>query len=92
MFSYQQIDKYITKIRQILKDNGILFLKCFSDKEPREEGPYKFSQGEIWLYLEMNCIYIQGLRSLSLASMKSMLSYVLYRSVKDVGVLSYLCS
>jgi hypothetical protein len=30
-----------------LKDNGILFLKCFSDKEPRQEGPYKFSQGEI---------------------------------------------
>jgi hypothetical protein len=27
-----------------LKDNGILFLKCFSDKEPRQEGPYKFSQ------------------------------------------------
>ena len=38
---------YITKIRQILKDNGLLFLKCFSDKEPRHEGPYKFSQGEI---------------------------------------------
>jgi hypothetical protein len=30
-----------------LKDKGILFLKCFSDKEPRQEGPYKFSQGEI---------------------------------------------
>src|ERR671929_997786 len=39
--------RYIAKIRQILKDNGILFLKCFSDKEPRQEGPYKFSQGEI---------------------------------------------
>ena len=39
--------RYITKIRQILKDNGILFLKCFSDKEPRQEGPYKFSQAEI---------------------------------------------
>jgi SAM-dependent methyltransferase len=36
--------RYITKIKQILKDNGILFLKCFSDKEPRQEGPYKFSQ------------------------------------------------
>jgi cyclopropane fatty-acyl-phospholipid synthase-like methyltransferase len=35
--------KYISKIKQTLKDNGILFLKCFSDKEPREEGPYKFS-------------------------------------------------
>jgi SAM-dependent methyltransferase len=35
--------KYISKIKQILKDNGILFLKCFRDKEPRQEGPYKFS-------------------------------------------------
>ena len=35
--------KYINKIKQILKDNGILFLKCFSDKEPIQEGPFKFS-------------------------------------------------
>jgi SAM-dependent methyltransferase len=37
--------KYISKIKQILKKEhkGILFLKCFSDKEPRQEGPYKFS-------------------------------------------------
>jgi SAM-dependent methyltransferase len=40
--------KYIRKIKQILKDdNGILFLKCFSDKEPRQEGPYKFSPERI---------------------------------------------
>ena len=40
--------KYINKIHQILKkQNGMLFLKCFSDKEPRQEGPYKFSQNEI---------------------------------------------
>ena len=39
--------KYITKIKQILKDNGILFLKCFSDKEPIQEGPFKSSQDEI---------------------------------------------
>ena len=39
--------EYINKIKRILKDNGILFLKCFSDKEPMDEGPYKFSQGEI---------------------------------------------
>jgi SAM-dependent methyltransferase len=38
---------YIRKIKRILKVNGILFLKCFSDKEPRQEGPYKFSQDEI---------------------------------------------
>ena len=39
--------RYVAKIKQILKDNGMLFLKCFSDKEPRQEGPYKFSQEEI---------------------------------------------
>jgi SAM-dependent methyltransferase len=39
--------KYIAKINQLLKDNGILFLKCFSHTEPRQEGPYKFSQEEI---------------------------------------------
>ena len=39
--------RYIKKIKGILKANGILFLKCFSDKEPRQEGPYKFSQDQI---------------------------------------------
>lgn len=39
--------RYITKIKQILRNNGILFLKCFSDKERRQEGPYKLSQDEI---------------------------------------------
>jgi SAM-dependent methyltransferase len=39
--------KYIGKIKQILKNNGILFLKCFSNKEPMKEGPFKFSQEEI---------------------------------------------
>lgn len=38
---------YINKIKGVLKDKGILFLKCFSDKEPRQEGPYKFSQQEV---------------------------------------------
>ena len=38
---------HIVRIKQILKDNGILFLKCFSDKEPRQEGPYKFSKEDI---------------------------------------------
>jgi ubiquinone/menaquinone biosynthesis C-methylase UbiE len=38
---------YIREIKRILDDNGTLFLKCFSVKEPRQEGPYKFSEGEI---------------------------------------------
>ena len=38
---------YIREIKRILDEKGILFLKCFSRKEPREEGPYKFSEDEI---------------------------------------------
>ena len=38
---------YIREIKRILDDNGILFLKCFSAKETRQEGPYKFSEDEI---------------------------------------------
>jgi hypothetical protein len=38
---------YIREIKRILNDKGILFLKCFSIKEPRQEGPYKFSEDEV---------------------------------------------
>jgi ubiquinone/menaquinone biosynthesis C-methylase UbiE len=38
---------YIREIKRILDDKGVLFLKCFSIKEPRQEGPYKFSENEI---------------------------------------------
>ncbi|MDQ4013293.1 MAG: class I SAM-dependent methyltransferase [Thermoproteota archaeon] len=38
---------YVSEINRILDDKGILFLKCFSTKEPRQEGPYKFSENEI---------------------------------------------
>lgn len=38
---------YIKEIKRILDDNGRLFLKCFSIKEPRQEGPYEFSETEI---------------------------------------------
>ena len=38
---------YIREINRILDNRGILFLKCFSVKEPRQEGPYKFSEDEI---------------------------------------------
>jgi ubiquinone/menaquinone biosynthesis C-methylase UbiE len=49
-FHVLPIDKrpvYIKEIKRILDDNGRLFLKCFSIKEPRQEGPYKFSEIEI---------------------------------------------
>ena len=38
---------YIGEINRILDDKGILFLKCFNIEEPRQEGPYKFSEDEI---------------------------------------------
>src|SRR5215216_4214609 len=38
---------YIREINRILDNSRILFLKCFSIKEPRQEGPYKFSEDEI---------------------------------------------
>ena len=38
---------YITETKRILDDNGILFLKCFSTKEPWQEKPNKFSEDEI---------------------------------------------
>src|SRR6476469_5994375 len=47
VLSIDDRDKYVMTIKNILKDNGILFLKCFSDKEPHEEGPHRFSQDKI---------------------------------------------
>ncbi len=36
--------QYANEVRRILKEGGLLFLKCFSDKEPMPEaGPYRFS-------------------------------------------------
>jgi SAM-dependent methyltransferase len=40
--------RYVSKVKNILKKNGILFLKCFSDKEMLiEQGPYRFSPDKI---------------------------------------------
>lgn len=38
---------YVREIKRILKEDGILFLKCFSINEKREEGPYRFSKKQI---------------------------------------------
>ncbi len=38
---------YVRQVRSILGAGGILFLKCFSIKEPRESGPYHFSEQDI---------------------------------------------
>jgi len=42
--------KYLSQIKRILRDDGILFLKVMSKEEkglPDEEGPYKFSEQDI---------------------------------------------
>ena len=49
---------YIREINRILDDKGILFLKCFSIKEPRQEGPYKFSEDEIKQLFGNDFVYI----------------------------------
>ena len=36
--------KYVKSVEQLLRKDGILFLKCFSDKEKGEWGPYRFSK------------------------------------------------
>ncbi len=35
--------KYVNQVSQILRDEGLLFLKTFSAKEPSMGGPYRFS-------------------------------------------------
>jgi hypothetical protein len=49
---------YIREINRILDNSGILFLKCFSIKEPRQEGPYKFSEDEIRQSFENDFVII----------------------------------
>jgi len=38
---------YVREIKRILKEDGTLFLKCFSINEKREEGPHRFSKEQI---------------------------------------------
>ncbi|HEY6535371.1 MAG TPA: class I SAM-dependent methyltransferase [Candidatus Nitrosocosmicus sp.] len=40
-------NKYVGEIKRILNRNGVLFLKCFSIKEPGDYGPYRFSQDDL---------------------------------------------
>ena len=47
MFSEEDRPKYYNQIKRILKQKGILFLKCFSIDESMKDGPYRFSQKDI---------------------------------------------
>ncbi len=46
--------RYVTAVRRILRPQGYLFLKAFSDKEPRQEGPYHISPAELRAQFEGN--------------------------------------
>ena len=47
-----QREEYIERVIALLSPDGVLFLKCFSDEETREEGPFRFSPDDIKRYFE----------------------------------------
>jgi SAM-dependent methyltransferase len=54
--------RYITQVNRILKDNGILFLKCFSDKEQGDEGPHRFSRDKLKETFESENFKIESMK------------------------------
>jgi|tagenome__1003787_1003787.scaffolds.fasta_scaffold20983397_2 SAM-dependent methyltransferase len=52
---------YIIQVNKKLKYHGLLFLKVFSDKELRNDGPYKFSENEIMDMFERESFQIEGI-------------------------------
>ncbi len=44
--------RYVARIARILRPRGYLFLKAFSDKEPRQFGPHHFAPAELRAYFE----------------------------------------
>lgn len=47
VFHPQQRQDYVRTVAVLIKPKGYLFLKCFSYKETRESGPYRFTPEEI---------------------------------------------
>jgi SAM-dependent methyltransferase len=48
VISPEKRSKYTGEVNRILKEGGLLFLKCFSELEPiRDTGPYRFSHDMI---------------------------------------------
>jgi len=42
--------RYVSTVYRILRTEGLLYLKTFSDKEPGDYGPYRLSPGELRAY------------------------------------------
>lgn len=47
VFHPQQRQDYVRAVTNLIKPAGYLFLKCFSHKETRENGPYRFTPEDI---------------------------------------------
>ncbi len=47
VFPLEQRAKYVPAVADLLKNGGLLLLKCFSNREKRSDGPYRISPGEI---------------------------------------------
>jgi len=47
VFPPEKRNAYVQSVGGLLKKGGSLMLKCFSDKEPPGEGPYRISEEEI---------------------------------------------
>lgn len=43
VFAPEQRKTYVQTVHKLLAQDGLLFLKCFSHKQPGEQGPYRFT-------------------------------------------------
>lgn len=43
----EQRPLYVATVRRLLADDGWYFLKCFSDRQPGSQGPYRFSPEQV---------------------------------------------
>ncbi|TVP40020.1 class I SAM-dependent methyltransferase [Candidatus Nitrosocosmicus arcticus] len=63
VISPEKRSKYTGEVNRILKEGGLLFLKCFSKEEPsRDTGPYRFSHDMIKKTFENIGFKIQSIR------------------------------
>ncbi len=52
VFGHEARPEYMRQVSRLVSPGGWLFLKCFSEKETREEGPYRFSPDQIRAYFD----------------------------------------
>jgi len=63
VISPEKRSKYTEEVNRILKEGGLVFLKCFSEEEhSRDAGPYRFSHNMIKKTFENSGFKIQSIR------------------------------